>query len=583
MVLSILQWNARSLIANGQELKYFIERQNVKPNIVCIQETWLKPSLVFILSGYIALRKDRNPNVGGGVAIFVQQGINYKVLNINEEIEVIGIEVWISKSKFNIINYYNPCKKISREILDSIYVKENVKNILCGDFNAHNTLWESKRNDENGNIIEEFMDDYNLTCLNDGRGTRFDVGHGAESAIDLTIVSDQIAGISQWEVMNDNSLGSDHYPILLKLNNFKVAVEENWYPKWRMREANWEMYKKIASDIFMEIMPNLSNNIEELNSMITNIIYESAEKAICKSTGLKKKKMVHWWNNECKEAIKVRKKAFKKLKINHSFDNLILYKKAQSKVRRTVKLSKKNYWRGFCSTIGMDVKINEIWGMIRKMGGTRRDFSLPEIKDDQCEAITNKEKAEMFARSFVKVHSSKNLSNEELSWRLEMIEDNRDILNRKEIDGSVLDKEFTLFEMNRALIGVKNTSPGKDGICYRMIEHLSDDAKGIILKLYNKVWEQGELPLSWKHSIIVPILKPGKDKGEVKSYRPIALTSNLCKLMERMISRRLMYEIEKRDLLSPYQSGFRSGRTTVDPIACLENEIRKAQVNKEIL
>lgn len=111
MVLSILQWNARSLIANGQELKYFIERQNVKPNIVCIQETWLKPSLVFILSGYIALRKDRNPNVGGGVAIFVQQGINYKVLNINEEIEVIGIEVWISKSKFNIINDYNPCKK----------------------------------------------------------------------------------------------------------------------------------------------------------------------------------------------------------------------------------------------------------------------------------------------------------------------------------------------------------------------------------------------------------------------------------------------------------------------------------------
>lgn len=40
MVLSILQWNARSLIANGQELKQFIEESPVKPDIICVQETW---------------------------------------------------------------------------------------------------------------------------------------------------------------------------------------------------------------------------------------------------------------------------------------------------------------------------------------------------------------------------------------------------------------------------------------------------------------------------------------------------------------------------------------------------------------
>lgn len=44
------------------------------------------------------------------------------------------------------------------------------------------------------------MDVHNLVCLNDGRGTRLDIGRGTESAIDLTIVSEQIAGRSQWEV-----------------------------------------------------------------------------------------------------------------------------------------------------------------------------------------------------------------------------------------------------------------------------------------------------------------------------------------------------------------------------------------------
>lgn len=44
-----------------------------------------------------------------------------------------------------------------------------------------------------------------------------------------------------------------------------------------------------------------------------------------------------------------------------------------------------------------------------------------------------------------------------------------------------------------------------------MLEKLSDEGKGVLLKLYNKVWEEGILPRSWKESTIVPIRKPGTD------------------------------------------------------------------------
>lgn len=64
---------------------------------------------------------------------------------------------------------------------------------------------------------------------------------------------------------------------------------------------------------------------------------------------------------------------------------------------------------------------------------------------------------------------------------------------------------------------------------------------------------------------------------------PIALTSNLCKLMERMVMNRLNYVIERRNILAACQSGFRKGRNTMDSIVCLESEIRKAQINKEVL
>lgn len=72
-------------------------------------------------------------------------------------------------------------------------------------------------------------------------------------------------------------------------------------------------------------------------------------------------------------------------------------------------------------------------------------------------------------------------------------------------------------------------------------------------------------------------------KYREQKVRPIALTSNLCKIMERMIMNRLTYVIESRDIFSACQSGFRKGRNMMDSILCLEAEIRKAKVNKLVL
>lgn len=47
------EWNARSLIANGQQLKGFIENLKKKPEILCVQETWLRPSLDLSLKAMI--------------------------------------------------------------------------------------------------------------------------------------------------------------------------------------------------------------------------------------------------------------------------------------------------------------------------------------------------------------------------------------------------------------------------------------------------------------------------------------------------------------------------------------------------
>ena len=59
MELVILQWNCRSLVAHKAEPRNYLATAHVKPSLICIQETWLKPGKDICLPGYSVERRDR--------------------------------------------------------------------------------------------------------------------------------------------------------------------------------------------------------------------------------------------------------------------------------------------------------------------------------------------------------------------------------------------------------------------------------------------------------------------------------------------------------------------------------------------
>ena len=172
----------------------------------------------------------------------------------------------------------------------------------------------------------------------------------------------------------------------------------------------------------------------------------------------------------------------------------------------------------------------------------------------------------MLAQAFVKVHSSNNLKDEGQRGKERVRGEYPGILDQREVVKDALNVPFTLGEIKRAIAKAEVTSPGKDEMCYIVMARLSDTAMGKVLGLYNKVWQEGKLPDSWKQAVVVSIWKPGKGPTYPSSYRPIALTSHVC----------------KRGLMSSDQGGFRKGRGTMDPVLCLQSAIRKAQANKEV-
>jgi len=140
---------------------------------------------------------------------------------------------------------------------------------------------------------------------------------------------------------------------------------------------------------------------------------------------------------------------------------------------------------------------------------------------------------------------------------------------------------FTMRELTDALKSAHDSSPGPDNVHYQFLKHLPDTSRKLVLNIINHIWTNDAFPQSWHQATVIAIPKPDKDHTDPNSYRPIALTSCVCKTMERMVNNRLVYYLEANGLISNIQSGFRKRRSTTDQLVRLETWIREGLVNKE--
>ena len=107
-------------------------------------------------------------------------------------------------------------------------------------------------------------------------------------------------------------------------------------------------------------------------------------------------------------------------------------------------------------------------------------------------------------------------------------------------------------------------SVGPDSIVPSLLKHLSTKGSLVLLTILGSIWIVSWFPQSWRTTYVVPLLKKWKDPEDVGSYRSLALTSTIGNVLEKLIVNRLSWWLEKHSALSPWQAGFRKGRSTTD-------------------
>lgn len=93
--------------------------------------------------------------------------------------------------------------------------------------------------------------------------------------------------------------------------------------------------------------------------------------------------------------------------------------------------------------------------------------------------------------------------------------------------------------------------------------------------LYKRSLNTGNIPMLWKTAVITPIHKGGS-RAEASNYRPVALTSHVIKVLEKVIVAEITKYLEGQNKMNPDQHGFRAGRSCLSQLLAHHETILRA-------
>ncbi len=105
---------------------------------------------------------------------------------------------------------------------------------------------------------------------------------------------------------------------------------------------------------------------------------------------------------------------------------------------------------------------------------------------------------------------------------------------------------------------------GPDGITGRVLRSCADQLAGLFTSIFNESLATSVVPTSFKKSVIIPVPKNSKPSC-LNDYRPVALTSTVMKVFERLLKKHICSSIPAT--LDPLQFAYRPNRSTDDAIS----------------
>jgi len=248
-----------------------------------------------------------------------------------------------------------------------------------------------------------------------------------------------------------------------------------------------------------------------------------------------------WINRRVKQQLRKKARLYKRAKKSGNWSN---YRKCQKECK---KLIRKEEWSHVNNIINQGLEKNNtkpFWNYVKSK--KEDNVGIAPLREHGRLITDCKGRAEILLKQFQSVFTKDDVNQQQPN-----------LTNRVNVDlpDLVIREEGILKLLKNINI---HKASGPDEIPNRVLQTCASEIAPAITAIFKKSVDSGELPEDWRNANIAPVFKKG-DRHTPENYRPVSLTCVLSKLLEHVICRHILNHLDKNNVLTSLNHGFRSG------------------------
>ena len=533
-----------------------------RPDIVVLNETWLKKNILdseIIPESYKIFRVDRTPKThpidssnpkrfrenGGGVLIAHRTDLNIESTQVmlkKVQAEILTVRLKLSTGKILCISTFYRVGTLGSEnfecvkdYLVTLACKRRLdRHILIGDLNFSEIVWPDTATsvELHRNFLKLLIDDLGHSQLISNST------HKNGNILDLMFTNIP-------ELVNDiavlgykEACSSDHFGVKFKVNlnvSHKKTVKREVY---NYKKADWKSFnydiKKMDWNYYIgRHDPHMSW------LLLKDVLHKLCEKYIPKKV-VKYQFQPPWFDDDCEKVLrekeKWRAKANSETGTEEDHNN---FRKSRKKFKKVIDEKMRLNVEDDSDPSFISKKF---WKHVKSKTKSSR---IPEtVWYNDKFRTQQQDQANLFNEFFYAQFSSKSNYNIDIDMKHN---DRFFDLKFHELDVLLLLREIN-----------PNKAAGPDGLHGMVLKNCAASLAKPLTAIFNISFVTGIIPDDWRLASIVPIHKKD-EKGSVKNYRPVSLTSLIMKIFERCIKKELLSVCENK--IDPRQHGFMTAKS----------------------
>jgi len=555
--LSVLHLNIRSFHRNGDELGLLIDQMDTRPDILVLTETWFSHGYQGELRGYDSHHIYRYNRRGGGVSIFIKNGIKFEVLSqfsyLSNNMEICSVRLNINRESIIVHGVYRPPDKDIR-----LFTDEMVGIITANGMDVHVLVV----GDMNIDLVSpsvpesEFIDMFRASSYVPIINIPTHFTPNRETCIDhmwYNKLFNVVAGVIRVDV-------SDHYPVFSVLP--LQSRSDDYFIK-QFRDHSGSSLIRLRDELSkfcVEFVKSLKYDNIDIDTAVE--VYDDGLKNVynmCCPVRSKRlpigKCRKPWISNELKSCILRKHQLFRLQRQGEiSFQ---VYNAFKNQVTSIIRRAKTKFFLNKFRSNSNNVK--DTWKTINFLAGkSRKKIGPSEILSNSGVTHDPQTIAESFNSYFTSIP-------QELDSKIP----NVDVAPRDYMGDNMQNSFFVRgcsdLDVRTVIGGMKNKPCNLKSVPVFIYKCCSELLSPVIAELFNKSVSSGKFPTSLKTARITPVFKSG-EITLTSNYRPISTLPILSKIFEKLMYKQLQNFLSINEILSPNQFGFRNNSSTSDAV-----------------